>query len=163
MKVWKCKQGVDFDKSTTTVKEERNRTLHQTKLSIIFPFSYIKVLTLHTCPYPLMPFTIVHAFCPHSNPKLPFVSTFAHHACLCLSHFLWHSHLPMSLPHHLFIVHFMSISWLTCTLLSICWSIHNQIACNLCNRHYFCKTIKTKGSNPVLTKTAYYHQYLINS
>ena len=31
MKVWKCKQGVDFDKSTTTVKEERNSTLHQTK------------------------------------------------------------------------------------------------------------------------------------
>ena len=26
---WKCKQVVDFDKSTTTVKEERNRTLHQ--------------------------------------------------------------------------------------------------------------------------------------
>ena len=31
MKVWKCKQGVNFDKSTTTVKEERNWTLHQTK------------------------------------------------------------------------------------------------------------------------------------
>ena len=42
MKVWKCKQGVDFDKSTTTVKEERNWTLHQTKLSIIFSFSYTK-------------------------------------------------------------------------------------------------------------------------
>ena len=42
MSVWKCKQGVDFDKSTITVKEERNRTVHQTKLSIIiFSFSYI--------------------------------------------------------------------------------------------------------------------------
>ena len=29
MKVWKCKQVVDFDKSTTTVKEERNKTLQQ--------------------------------------------------------------------------------------------------------------------------------------
>ena len=29
----KCKQVVDFDKSTPTVKEERNKTLlHQTKL-----------------------------------------------------------------------------------------------------------------------------------
>ena len=41
MKVWKCKQGIDFDKSTTTVKEERNRTLHQMKLSIIISFGYI--------------------------------------------------------------------------------------------------------------------------
>ena len=42
MSVWKCKQGVDFDKSTITVKEERNRTVHQTKLSIIiFSFGYI--------------------------------------------------------------------------------------------------------------------------
>ena len=32
MRVWKCKQVVDFDNSTTTVKEERNKTLqHQTK------------------------------------------------------------------------------------------------------------------------------------
>ena len=31
MREWKCKQVIDFDKSTTTVKEERNRTLHQTK------------------------------------------------------------------------------------------------------------------------------------
>ena len=36
----KCKQGIDFDKSTTTVKEEGNNTLHQTKLSIIFSFDY---------------------------------------------------------------------------------------------------------------------------
>ena len=42
MRVWKCKQVVDFDKSNTTVKEERNKTLlHQTKLSINFPFRYI--------------------------------------------------------------------------------------------------------------------------
>ena len=27
MKVWKCKQVIDFDQSTTTVKEERNKTL----------------------------------------------------------------------------------------------------------------------------------------
>ena len=31
MKKWKCKQVVDFDKSTTTMKEERNKTLHQMK------------------------------------------------------------------------------------------------------------------------------------
>ena len=42
MRAWKCKQVVDFDNSTTTVKEERNRTLlHQTKLSISFSFGYI--------------------------------------------------------------------------------------------------------------------------
>ena len=29
MKAWKCKQVIDFDKSTTTVKEERNKTLQQ--------------------------------------------------------------------------------------------------------------------------------------
>ena len=29
MRVWKCKEVVDFDKSTTTVKEERNKTLQQ--------------------------------------------------------------------------------------------------------------------------------------
>ena len=29
MRAWKCKQVVDFDKSTTTVKEERNKTLQQ--------------------------------------------------------------------------------------------------------------------------------------
>ena len=36
MEVWECKQVIDFDNSTTTVKEERNQTLHQTKLSIHF-------------------------------------------------------------------------------------------------------------------------------
>ena len=44
MRVRKCKQVVDLDQSTTTVKEERNKTLlHQTKLSsiIIFSFGYI--------------------------------------------------------------------------------------------------------------------------
>ena len=45
MRVWKCKQVVDFDQSITTVKEERirNKTLHQTKLSsiIISLFGYI--------------------------------------------------------------------------------------------------------------------------
>ena len=29
MKAWKCKQVVDFDKSTPTMKGERNRTLQQ--------------------------------------------------------------------------------------------------------------------------------------
>ena len=29
MKEWKCKQVIDFDKSTTTMKEERNKTLQQ--------------------------------------------------------------------------------------------------------------------------------------
>ena len=41
MTVWKCKQFIDLDQSTTTVKEERNKTLHQTKLSIIISFGYI--------------------------------------------------------------------------------------------------------------------------
>ena len=42
MRAWKCKQVVDFDKSTPTMKEERNRTLlHQMKLSIIFLLGYI--------------------------------------------------------------------------------------------------------------------------
>ena len=27
MEVWECKQVIDFDKSTTTMKEERNKTL----------------------------------------------------------------------------------------------------------------------------------------
>ena len=31
MKEWKYKQVVDFDKSTTTMKEERNKTQHQMK------------------------------------------------------------------------------------------------------------------------------------
>ena len=36
MKEWKCKQVIDFDNLTTTVKEERNKTLlHQMKLSSI--------------------------------------------------------------------------------------------------------------------------------
>ena len=47
MRAWKCKQFVDFDKSTPTVKEERNRTLlHQTKLSIIF--SSVTLTTIHS-------------------------------------------------------------------------------------------------------------------
>ena len=29
MRAWKYKQVVDFDKSTTTMKEERNKTLQQ--------------------------------------------------------------------------------------------------------------------------------------
>ena len=29
MRAWKCKQVVDFDQSTTTMKEERNKTLQQ--------------------------------------------------------------------------------------------------------------------------------------
>ena len=31
MKEWKCKQVIDFDESTTTMKEERNKTWHQMK------------------------------------------------------------------------------------------------------------------------------------
>ena len=46
MRAWKYKQVVDFDQSTTTVKEERNKTLHQTKLSIIFSFGYIDNLDM---------------------------------------------------------------------------------------------------------------------
>ena len=44
MRVQKCKQVIDLDQCTTTVKEERNKTLlHQMKLSsiIIFSFGYI--------------------------------------------------------------------------------------------------------------------------
>ena len=29
MRVWKCKQVIDFDQSTTTSKEEGNKTLQQ--------------------------------------------------------------------------------------------------------------------------------------
>ena len=29
MRAWKCKQVIDFDKSTTTIKEEKNKTLQQ--------------------------------------------------------------------------------------------------------------------------------------
>ena len=29
MRAWKCKQVIDFDKSSTTVKEERNKNLQQ--------------------------------------------------------------------------------------------------------------------------------------
>ena len=29
MRAWKCKQVIDFDKSTTTIEEERNKTLQQ--------------------------------------------------------------------------------------------------------------------------------------
>ena len=29
MRAWKCKQVIDFDKSTPTMKEERNRTVQQ--------------------------------------------------------------------------------------------------------------------------------------
>ena len=36
MREWKCKQVIDFDKSTTTVKEERNRTRLQMKDKQIF-------------------------------------------------------------------------------------------------------------------------------
>ena len=31
MREWKCKQVVDFDESTTTMKEKKSKTLHQTK------------------------------------------------------------------------------------------------------------------------------------
>ena len=44
MRVWECKiQVVDFDKSTFTMTDERNKTLlHQTKLSInSISFGYI--------------------------------------------------------------------------------------------------------------------------
>ena len=45
--MWKCKQVIDFDKSSTTVKEERSKTLlHQTKLSIIFSFGYINTMRI---------------------------------------------------------------------------------------------------------------------
>ena len=44
MRAWKCKQVVDFDKSTTTVKEERNRTLQQQMTD-----KYIVSKLLHIC------------------------------------------------------------------------------------------------------------------
>ena len=46
MRVWKCKQVVDFDQSTATVKEGTNKTLHQTKLSSIIIF----LVRLHLQP-----------------------------------------------------------------------------------------------------------------
>ena len=76
MRVWKCKQVVDFDKSTTTVKEERNRTQLQRKISksavlqkyhvdfqficnVIFVYSKIRNVTLFLiiCFYILQVFT----------------------------------------------------------------------------------------------------------
>ena len=44
---------------------------------------------------------------------------------------------------------FMSISWSTCTLSSISWSIHKIFACNLHSRCYFCGMIEIRGSNPM--------------
>ena len=48
MRAWKCKQVVDFDKSTPTVKEERNRTLQQqtTDKYNRFQVAYISVILL---------------------------------------------------------------------------------------------------------------------
>ena len=43
MRVWKCKQVIDFDQSTTTVKEERNKTLcWMNQISYYDPSRYTK-------------------------------------------------------------------------------------------------------------------------
>ena len=42
MRAWKCKQVIDFDQSTTTVKEERNKTLcWMNQMSYYNPSCYI--------------------------------------------------------------------------------------------------------------------------
>ena len=46
MREWKCKQVVDFDKSTTTVKEERNKTLQQQTTDKYLRFQVV-TLPLH--------------------------------------------------------------------------------------------------------------------
>ena len=43
MRVWKCKQVVDFDKSTTTVKDERNKLYNrkqQVSTIVFIPLHY---------------------------------------------------------------------------------------------------------------------------
>ena len=47
MKEWKCKQVVDFDNSTTTVKEERNKTLQQ---KMTDKYNRFHIVTLICCP-----------------------------------------------------------------------------------------------------------------
>ena len=41
MRVWKCKQVIDFDQSTTTVKEERNKTLLDESDKLLWSICYI--------------------------------------------------------------------------------------------------------------------------
>ena len=43
MRVWKRKQVIDFDQSTTTVKEERNKTLQQ---KMTDKYNHFQVVTL---------------------------------------------------------------------------------------------------------------------
>ena len=45
MRAWKCKQVVGFDKSTTTVKEERNKTL---QLQMTDKYNRFQVVTILT-------------------------------------------------------------------------------------------------------------------
>ena len=46
MRAWKCKQVIDFDKSTTTVKEERNKTLQQQTTDKYHRFSSCYIVTI---------------------------------------------------------------------------------------------------------------------
>ena len=55
MRVWKCKQVIDFDQSTTTVKEERNKTLQQKMTDKYNRFQVV------TCLW-LLPFTWLESF-----------------------------------------------------------------------------------------------------
>ena len=52
MRAWKCKQVIDFDKSTTTVKEERNKTLQQQTTYKYHHFQVVTVICLQVsvCP-----------------------------------------------------------------------------------------------------------------
>ena len=62
------------------------------------------------------PFAHTHVLYSHLHPLPPFMPT-----CTLLAS-LPHSCLLMPLSRHLFIAHFMSIPWSTCTLSSIPWS-----------------------------------------
>ena len=41
MRVWKCRQVIDFDQSTTTMKEEGNKTLQQKMTDKYNPFHIV--------------------------------------------------------------------------------------------------------------------------
>ena len=49
MRAWKCKQVIDFDKSITTVKEERNKTLQQQMTDKYHRFQVVTLLM--TCSH----------------------------------------------------------------------------------------------------------------
>ena len=47
MREWKCKQVIDFDKSYTTGKEERNRTLQQKTTDKYNRFHTVTLISAH--------------------------------------------------------------------------------------------------------------------